>query len=372
MLKEVNAVRWRVFLILLIAFLVTSPLWMLSSTSAHPIVLQSGNKSDRDVYGLTGPVRSIRTTTAKLIQKGEKLVEGEQALLETASFDINGNKIEGSYYPVPGATLTGKEKYQYDDKGNLIEAVLLKEDGSILNKEIYTYDFDQYGNWTKVITSVAVNRKGTWTIEMSEVTYRSIEYYKESLIASTKPALPSPTPVTNIGAKVDSSSSITAKSNKQVSEESKQTVAQSSEPNKKIENKIKAEDIDSLSGVKAVTDGIITNASKSKASADSMTVAPKPPAKPISTGALNSSAINLPVPLYPAIAKRTRAFGVVTVEVVIDEKGKVISARAVDGPSVFHQASVKAAYQAQFSPALIDNQPVKAVGIITYNFARPD
>jgi protein TonB len=84
---------------------------------------------------------------------------------------------------------------------------------------------------------------------------------------------------------------------------------------------------------------------------------------------LNGSAINLPKPSYPESAKSVRAQGLVVVEVVIDTNGKVISARAVSGPSVLQQAAVQAAQQARFSPTTLSGQPVRVAGTINYNFA---
>ena len=83
---------------------------------------------------------------------------------------------------------------------------------------------------------------------------------------------------------------------------------------------------------------------------------------------LNSKAISLPRPNYPPIAKQTRTQGTVTVQVLIDETGKVISAKTVSGhPLLAHEAQ-KAAMQARFSPTIIGEQPVKVSGVITYNF----
>ena len=89
---------------------------------------------------------------------------------------------------------------------------------------------------------------------------------------------------------------------------------------------------------------------------------------PISGGVLNGKAISKPVPPYPPIARAARASGTVTVQVLVDETGRVISARAVSGHPLLQQAAVGAARQARFSPTLLSGQPVKVTGVITYNF----
>jgi protein TonB len=87
-----------------------------------------------------------------------------------------------------------------------------------------------------------------------------------------------------------------------------------------------------------------------------------------SMGVVNGMANYLPKPIYTPIAKAARASGTVTVQVLIDEHGKVISARALNGHPLLLKESVQAAYQARFTPTLLSNQPVKVSGVITYNF----
>jgi len=108
--------------------------------------------------------------------------------------------------------------------------------------------------------------------------------------------------------------------------------------------------------------------------------APPPPSEPpppsdsapkntiVSGGILNGKAIFKPAPQYPAIAKAARASGLVTVQILVDESGQVISAKAVSGHPLLQQAAVNAARQARFSPTRLSGQPVKVSGVITYNF----
>ncbi len=84
---------------------------------------------------------------------------------------------------------------------------------------------------------------------------------------------------------------------------------------------------------------------------------------------LSGKAVELPPPGYPALAKAERATGTVQVEVLIDEKGKVISARALNGPASLRGASVQASYKAKFKPAVVGGRAFKVWGIITYTFA---
>jgi len=90
--------------------------------------------------------------------------------------------------------------------------------------------------------------------------------------------------------------------------------------------------------------------------------------KTISGGLLNSKAISLPKPAYPPIAKQAQASGTVVVQVLVDEKGNVVSARAMSGHPLLRTASEAAARGAKFSPTKANGKPVKVLGIIKYDF----
>jgi protein TonB len=94
----------------------------------------------------------------------------------------------------------------------------------------------------------------------------------------------------------------------------------------------------------------------------------KPKPKIVHKRVLNGEAISLPTPPYPPIARQMRVQGTVLVQVLIDESGKVISAKAVSGHPVLLSAAQRAAFEARFSPTLLNDQPVKVSGVITYNF----
>lgn len=83
---------------------------------------------------------------------------------------------------------------------------------------------------------------------------------------------------------------------------------------------------------------------------------------------LNSQAISLPPPNYPTMARQIRIHGIVIVQVLIDEKGNVVSAKATSGHPLLIPEAQKAAMRARFSPTLLSDQPVKVQGVITYNF----
>jgi TonB family protein len=95
---------------------------------------------------------------------------------------------------------------------------------------------------------------------------------------------------------------------------------------------------------------------------------PAPSKGAVAGGVLNGKAISLPRPAYPPIARQAHASGNVVVQVVIDEEGNVISARAVSGHPLLQGPSTQAARGAKFSPTKLSGQAVKVVGVITYDF----
>ncbi len=333
-------------------------------------------ETDRERDGLVGPVRRVRTETVKLSNKGGKVVEGQRAVMEVVAYDIKGVKVENAYFPVPGAALTGKEVYKYDDKGNIMEMTLLNSDGSLLSKEMYAYEFDNFGNWTKMTTSVALIEGGKLSYEPTEATYRMISYYLDeaTLAKMSQPAAAQPAP---------SGAVVTAAQPNPSNDQASKPAANSSQPAGAVASKSVAP---LPSGGSLVKTNIAPSDSAlrmpgSVASNSTVKVAdeppppaaaariPKPLLKPISGGVLNGKAVNLPKPVYPPAARSARASGVVVVEVVIDEAGKVIAAKATSGHMLLKQAAVQAAQSARFSPTLLSGQPVKISGEINYNFA---
>jgi protein TonB len=343
------------------------------SKAFQPPTASAPIESDRVKDGLVGPVRRVRTEIVKLAIDGGKFVESKRTLLEVVAYDIRGNKVENQYFPVTGSTLTGKEVYKYDDKGNISEMTLLNEDGSLVGKEAYKYEFDFAGNWNKMTTTVAVVEGGKLSFEPTEVTYRSIMYYLDpNLLKKAQPA--------EAGSAAASSNGTTADLTKN-NVEVKAPAAENTTPRvspAKNDNSAPAVplpsneanlNVMSSTDLEDVSPNLTADASLVHLDSEPPSASPKPLLKPISGGVLNGTAIQLPSPGYPDAAKRMRTSGVVTVEVVIDEYGKVVSAKASGGPSTLRDAAVQAALRARFSPTTLSGQPVKVSGVIHYKFS---
>ena len=88
----------------------------------------------------------------------------------------------------------------------------------------------------------------------------------------------------------------------------------------------------------------------------------------ISGGVLNGKAISKPAPSYPPIAKEAKVSDTVTVQVLVDEDGKVVSAQPIKGHKLLHQTAVNAAFQVKFAPLVVSGERVKVSGTLTYDF----
>jgi hypothetical protein len=87
---------------------------------------------------------------------------------------------------------------------------------------------------------------------------------------------------------------------------------------------------------------------------------------PIQGGVLNGKAIYLPLPDVPP----GDATGTVMVQVLVDEQGSVVAARAVSGPAQLQPSAVAAARLARFTATMLMGEPVKVSGTLVYNFVR--
>ena len=170
------------------------------STRAAITVLDSTKEQD----GLLGSVRRVKTETARIELKEGRPVEGPPQLVEITTYGIKGNRLENTSYPIGGG-LVGKEEYKYDERGNITEMTVRDDHGAILSREAYSYEFDKFGNWRKMVTNLVVFENGELKREPVEVTYRTLTYYFDDSIAkivdeprinepkpSTAPAVPEP------------------------------------------------------------------------------------------------------------------------------------------------------------------------------------
>ncbi len=375
-------------------------------------VAAAEEQSTREQDGLQGPVRRVRVETAKVLMKGDKAVEGPRLVRGIATYDALGKKIDAVDYPLESTTVSGKEKYRYDDKGNIVEMVVIGSDGSILGKEAYTYELDPMGNWTKMNTAVAIYENGKVTFEPTEVTYRTISYYYNQAIeklntaaksksasgpsistpASTAPsqvkpvAMPRATNQTvaeKVAATENSGTKTTPIPLAQNNDSAGTKTTPVNESNAAAANHAKP-DVNKVEETTPVKDANVAAANVAKpdvikveettpvkeANVAAANVA-KPDVIKVEESVLRSAAIDLPEPEYPQTALMSRVKGPVEVQLLVNEKGLVTNARAQSGSPFLMQAAEAAALKARFAPAKLSANPSITFGVITYNFILP-
>ena len=89
---------------------------------------------------------------------------------------------------------------------------------------------------------------------------------------------------------------------------------------------------------------------------------------PIEIGALAGYATKKTNPIYPSTARTMRMSGVVKLEIIVDEDGKVAEVQNADGPALLQNAATIAIKKWRFRPFKRDGQPTKASGFVSFNF----
>ena len=119
----------------------------------------------------------FRYENNKLI--GERLLldaDGAPISKNTYKHDMDGRLNEVVTYG-RGGTIVSRWEYQYDKQGNESEWTAYRADGTIRRKELFTYEYDDFGNWVKMVTSEWVPSETGGEIEPAEVVYRGIRYH---------------------------------------------------------------------------------------------------------------------------------------------------------------------------------------------------
>lgn len=352
---------------LLLSVVVSSSSFAQERVSVRPAAAApiSITDSTRERDGLIGPVRRVRTELAKLVMKSGRPVEGQRILLESTAYDLKGRRVENSFYPVDESAVIGKEEYSYDEKGNVVEKILRDDSGAVLGKEAYKYEFDAVGNWTKMTTLVAVVEGGQVNFEPTEVIHRTFTYFFGQATAP-----PADRPASAAGIKVAGNATGTP---------GEQTAALDVSPASRMMPNLGHVN-EGAPWLKSGAAAATPEAAERKAAGRdvSVNIAGEVPTLKTASKYVSSSSssdlqlgkpLQLPKPIYPDVARQSRLSGPVAVEVMVNGKGEVISARAVSGHSQLRGAAVEAARRAVFSPTLLSGTPTTVVGIINYSFS---
>jgi hypothetical protein len=303
------------------------------ATAATPVVFLD---STRERDGLKGAVRRVETEVVRVEPKGGALVEKSRSILERTLYDERGRRAENETYPVV-SNAAGQEVHSYDAQGNLAETIVRDARGATLSRTIYKYEFDAFGNWVKMTASVAVLSAGKIAYEPFEITNRSITYY-----ATDEPATSTPSSnATN--ATVEKKSDDTRRGTTHV--EGDATHAERIQP--------RAEGEAARASGEPKSEGVRVAHAR---------------VREIEVGVLNDRATSLPLPAFRVARRRLDKPVTVSVEVVVDQTGLVVEARAQDVPRVLAQAAEDAARRATFFPFYSEGHPVRARGRLNFGF----
>ena len=118
--------------------------------------------------------------------------------------------------------------------------------------------------------------------------------------------------------------------------------------------------------VGATPAGLLTSSGKtSKPPAAPPTAPAPPPAPKVVRDAKLLSSVR---PVYPPAARQLSVEGSVTIYATIDENGKVLSAKALNGPLLLREAAVDSVKQWKYSPGTVDGKPVPSQVTVSVEF----
>jgi hypothetical protein len=312
-----------------------------SSSSAPLVFLDSTRERD----GLKGPVRRVETEVIKVRVEQGKAVEESRLVLERTLYDEGGRRVENETYPVVGSP-AGEEVHRYDARGNLAETVVRDARGATLSRRIYEYDFDDFGNWVKQTASVAVVNAGKAGFEPVEITNRRITYYQTGAPFGAK---------TSGGAVAEDDSAPTTNEERRGAHAD----AESSRPTTHVDGESQRTTPHVAAENRRTT---------SRADAEGSRTAARAKGREVNVGTLNDRATSLPRPAFPVTGKRLAEPVTVSVEVVVDETGRVAEAKAQNGPAALREAAESAARRATFFPFYEEGRPVRARGWLNFGF----
>ena len=343
--------------------------------------------STREQDGLLGPVRRVYTEMTKASENAGGAAEGPRMLLEITTYDPQGKRIWNVYYPIGTGSFKGNQELAYDEQGHVKEMTLRDDAGHILSREAYTYEFDSFGNWTRMSSSLVIFEAGKIVYEPFEVAYRTIAYYYDDSVAQiVKSSASTSTPpiVTPSDTAVDKSKTtggvttsvdtpdITKPKSSTGSTDNALAKPANTLPNANAKTDEVKQETPGDNGVEGKREvDVIANPTTQAYQMPEQPIAKDTSSKQtVSGGVVHGKVLSLPKPVYPAVAMARGVLGRVVVEVTLDEQGRVVDARALSGSPVLRASAVAAARLARFEPTLLSGQPVKATRLIDYDFRK--
>lgn len=232
-----------------------------------------------------------------------------------------------------------------------LDAAALLEDAATVRMRIARHEEDR-AQWQAIVSEARQH------LFSSDMRIASI-----SEIPAARPAPPATQPVANTGAPGSSSKAANAPAK---GEQKSDAAAQKS--SKKSKQATPSSANTNTATMTAAPAGVQPPARQPDATQPTSSGA-RSGSSPVAVGSLTSKAKQRVAPTYPAIARAARVSGTVTVYLVVNEKGEVENVQKLEGPMQLQQAAADAARRWRFNPTLIDGQPVRVTGYLSFNFA---
>ena len=153
-----------------------------------PIIIDrqyfSENTLDRYQYDTKG--RLVKRSS--FVKVGDDWKPDDVPLFEAdvRSYSNDESRISTSLKYDASGVLKLVEVSLDDESGNELETLTYFPDGTVKSGNRYTYEFDKNGNAVRETDSEWTNQDGRTFFQLSEVTYRTIEYYSDREIAQFK------------------------------------------------------------------------------------------------------------------------------------------------------------------------------------------
>lgn len=111
---------------------------VLGTLLAQSIVAQKRTTTDREFYLLKGPVKTVQVERAEIKSREGQATERPRRLLSLTTYDEKGNMLEELRYKDDGS-IQDKRVFTHDGVRPQTE-VVYKADGTVMSKSFYSYD----------------------------------------------------------------------------------------------------------------------------------------------------------------------------------------------------------------------------------------
>jgi TonB family protein len=346
-------------------------------------------KSDKEQNGLKGPVGSLRVEKASFTRENDKAVEGQRVRESKTRYSGKGQMVEMIRYngdsisnrmvftqdpqgntvatslersPMPASTPAAdsaepqnskkvyKHVFKYDERGNRTEDAVYGEDGTLLSRDEYRYD-EKGGNY----------QLGSFDGKGNKTGHVNLTYDNQGMIATQFFF----GPTSRLIEKRSYAYELDAQGNW-----IKQTTAKILDNGMTELLEVRYRAIAYFAPVGKYSGGIVGGVRNPEPNAPTSALYTEKGMVPIEGGLLAGKVLRRINPKYPVVAAAAKVEGAVLVEISIDEEGDVVGARALQGHGLLKAAAEQAALHCKFTPTTLNGEPVRALGMLTYNFHK--